>query len=265
MSARRHMIQSTGRVVSNKKVKPGYFLMGIRCPPIAKEARPGQFLTIRCGSGSTTIPLLRRPFGFHRIGPSGFEILYEIIGKGTRFLSGLKPGDKLDLLGPLGNGFTVRKGDKKFIVVAGGIGVAPLASLAESLIRIKKAEVYAIIGARSGKSLLCEDHFNGIGVKTMVATDDGSCGKKCFATDMLDEFLKIKRGFRPTIFACGPGPMLKATAHIAGKRGLECYASLEGSIACGVGACLGCAIRTRSGYKLVCKDGPVFDTKEIIW
>ena len=259
------MIQSAGKVISNKKVKPGYFLMGIRCPSIAKKAKPGQFLTIRCGSDSATTPLLRRPFGFHRISASGFEILCEIVGKGTRFLSGLKPGDKVDILGPLGNGFSVRKGDKNFIIVAGGIGVAPLASLAESLTRIKKAEVYAIIGARSKKSLLCEDHFNNIGIKTMIATDDGSYGKRCFATDILNEFLKIKRGFRPTIFACGPEPMLKAITHIAEKRGLECYASLEENIACGVGACLGCAIRTRSGYKLVCKDGPVFDIKEIIW
>lgn len=257
------MIQTTGKVISNKKVKPGYFLMGIGCPSIAKEAKPGQFLTIRCGNAA--IPLLRRPFGFHRIGSSGFEILYEIIGKGTRFLSGLKPGDKIDILGPLGNGFPVRKGNKNFIIVAGGIGVAPLASLAESLVKIKKAEVYAIIGARSKKTLLCGDHFNNIGVKTMIATDDGSYGKRCLATDILDEFLKIKKGFRPAIFACGPEPMLKATAHIAKKRGLECYASLEENIACGVGACLGCAIRTKSGYKLVCKDGPVFDTKEMIW
>ena len=257
------MTQRTGKVISNKKVKPGYFLMDIRCPSIAKEAKPGQFLTIRCGN--TTIPLLRRPFGFHRIRASGFEILYEVIGKGTRFLSGLKPGDKIDILGPLGNGFPAPKGNKNFIIVAGGIGVAPLASLAESLIRIKKAEVYAIIGARSKKTLLCWDHFNNIGIKTMITTDDGSYGKKCLATDMLNEFLAVKKGFRPAIFACGPEPMLKATAHIAGKRGLECYASLEENIACGVGACLGCAVRTRSGYKLVCKDGPVFETKEIIW
>ena len=115
------MIQSTGKVISNKKVKPGYFLMGIKCPSIAKKAKPGQFLTIRCGSGSTTIPLLRRPFGFHRISAAGFEILYELIGKGTRFLSGLKPGDKVDILGPLGNGFPVRKGDKNFIIIANNI------------------------------------------------------------------------------------------------------------------------------------------------
>ncbi|MDD5310219.1 MAG: dihydroorotate dehydrogenase electron transfer subunit [Candidatus Omnitrophica bacterium] len=261
--ARSHMIQETGKVLSNRKIKPGYYMMAVKCPSIAKKAKPGQFLTIRCGDTDT--PLLRRPFGFHRIKVSGFEILYEIIGKGTHYLAGLKPGDKVDILGPLGNGFTVPKGAKSFVVIAGGIGVAPLASLAESLVKIKKADVYAIIGARNKKILLCEEHFSGIGIETMVATDDGSCGKRCFATDVLNGFLSAKKRLRPVIFACGPKPMLKATAQIAKKRGLECYVSLEENIACGVGACLGCAIKTRSGYKLVCKDGPVFNAKEVIW
>ena len=257
------MIQATGKIISNKKVKPGYYLMAVKCPPVAKKAKPGQFLTIRCGNGTT--PLLRRPFGFPRIGASVFEILYERIGKGTAFLSGLKPGDEIDILGPLGNGFTVPEGKKDFIIIAGGIGVAPLASLAESLVKIKKTEVCAIIGARSGDALLCEDHFKNVGIITMVATDDGTCGKRCFATDVLNEVLEAKKRLHPVIFACGPGPMLKTAAHIADKRGLECYISLEENIACGVGACLGCAIKTRSGYKLVCKDGPVFNAKEIIW
>lgn len=257
------MLQRTGRVISNKEVKPGYFLMHIKCPPIAKTAKPGQFLTIRCGD--KTEPLLRRPFGFHKIRNSGFEILYEVVGKGTGILSSMEPGDEMDILGPLGNGFDIPKNKKDFIVVAGGIGVAPLASLAESLVKIKRSEVYAVIGARSKKALLCERHFNDIGIKTMVATDDGSCGKRCFATDVLNGLLSEKKGFRPVIFACGPEAMLRAAAHIAKRRGLECYASLEENIACGVGACLGCAIKTRSGYKLVCKDGPVFNTKEIIW
>jgi dihydroorotate dehydrogenase electron transfer subunit len=99
----------------------------------------------------------------------------------------------------------------------------------------------------------------------MVATDDGSCGKKCFATDVLEELISVRRPFIPLIYACGPGPMIKAVAHVAKKRGLEAYGSFEEYIACGVGACLGCAIKTKSGYKLVCKDGPVFNLKEMIW
>ena len=118
------MVQDLGRVVSNSEVKRGYFLMDIRSPSIARQAKPGQFLTIRCGDA--TSPLLRRPFGFHTISDSGFQVLYEAVGKGTRLLSELKPGNKVDVLGPLGNGFTVPGKTKDVVIVAGGIGVAPL-------------------------------------------------------------------------------------------------------------------------------------------
>ena len=257
------MIQATGKVISNRKIKPDYYIMSVKCPSVAKKAKPGQFLTIRCGNSA--MPLLRRPFGFHRINTAGFEILYEIKGKGTLFLSGLKPGDEIDILGPLGNGFTMPKGRKDFMIVAGGIGVAPLASLAESLARIKGAKICAVIGARSEKNLLCAGHFRKLGIKTTVATDDGSLGHKGPATDLLKNFLPAARCPMPAVYACGPRPMLKALSGIAEKYGLECYASLEENIACGVGACLGCAVKTKSGYRLVCKDGPVFNIKEIIW
>jgi dihydroorotate dehydrogenase electron transfer subunit len=256
------MQHKKGRIVSNKEVKPGYYLMSVDCPSVARAAKPGQFLTIRCSR--STEPLLRRPFGFHRICGSGFEILYEVVGGGTRALSGMRPDDTVDILGPLGNGFSVPAGKKDFVIIAGGIGVAPLAALAEELSKDRKKNISVIIGARSKSALLCREHFERLGLKTMVATDDGSCGKKCFATDVLDEFLAIKRVFVPILYACGPGPMIKAVGRVSKKRGLQAYASFEENIACGVGACLGCAIRTRNGYKLVCKDGPVFDLKEII-
>lgn len=256
------MQHKKGRIISNKEIKPGYYLMAVHCPSVAKTAKPGQFLTIRCSS--STEPLLRRPFGFHRIGASGFEILYEVVGKGTKALSGMKPSGTVDILGPLGNGFSIPAGKRDFVIIAGGIGVAPLAALAEELSRDKKKNISVIIGSRNKKTLLCREHFEGLGLKTMIATDDGSCGKKCFATDVLDEFLAIKRAFAPTLYACGPEPMIKAVGRVAKKRGLKAYASFEENIACGVGACLGCALRTKNGYKLVCKDGPVFDLKEII-
>lgn len=256
------MQHKKGRIISNKEVKPGYYLMAVHCPSVAKTAKPGQFLTIRC-SGSTE-PLLRRPFGFHRISALGFEILYEVVGKGTKALSRMKPSDTVDILGPLGNGFSIPAGKRDFVIIAGGIGVAPLTALAEELARDKKKNVSVIIGSRSKRTLLCREYFEGLGLKTMIATDDGSCGKKCFATDVLDEFLAIKRAFAPTLYACGPEPMIRAVGRVAKKRGLKAYASFEENIACGVGACLGCALRTKNGYKLVCKDGPVFDLKEII-
>ena len=257
------MVQDLGRVVSNSEVKRGYFLMDIRSPSIARQAKPGQFLTIRCGDA--TSPLLRRPFGFHTISDSGFQVLYEAVGKGTRLLSELKPGNKVDVLGPLGNGFTVPGKTKDVVIVAGGIGVAPLVALAESLARRRHKRIYAIIGAKDKKSLLCEKDFKDLGIETLVATDNGSCGKKCFATQMLEDLFSAKGSFSPVIFACGPEAMLKKVAAIARKRKSEAYASLEENIACGVGACLGCAIETRSGYKLACEDGPVFNLSDVVW
>jgi dihydroorotate dehydrogenase electron transfer subunit len=257
------MKQVLGKVVSNSEVKPEYFLMEIEAPSLAGEAKPGQFLTIRCGNA--TSPLLRRPLGFHRINDPRFQVLYEVVGKGTRLLSEMKAGNKVDILGPMGNGFKIPDKPKDVVIVAGGIGVAPLVALAETLAGKKHKRIYAVIGARDRKSLLCERDFRDMGIETLVATDDGSCGRKCFATQILEDLFSAKRDFSPVIFACGPEAMLQKVAAIARKRKAEAYASLEENIACGVGACLGCAIETRSGYKLVCEDGPVFNLNEVVW
>jgi len=257
------MVQGLGRIVSNTGVKPGYFLMEIKAPQVARYAKPGQFLTVRCGR--TASPLLRRPFGFHRINNTGFQILYEVVGKGTRLLSDMKPGEEIDVLGPLGNGFTIPEKPKDLVIIAGGIGVAPLVALAEKIVRKKHKRIYAVIGAKNRKSLLCEKDFKDLGIETFIATDDGSCGRKCLATQVLEDLFASKKILSPVIFACGPEAMLERVAGIARKRKAESYASLEENIACGVGACLGCAIETKSGYRLVCEDGPVFKLDEVIW
>ncbi len=254
------MLQKTGKVISNKEIKSGYFLMDIKCPAIGKAAEPGQFLTVRCGN--TTEPLLRKPFGFHRISSSGFEILYEVLGKGTRILSSLKPDDGIDILGPLGSGFTVPKSKRDFVIIAGGIGVAPLLALAEELVHRKPL---VLIGAKTKDGILCEREFRRLGCNVKISTGDGSRGFKGAVTDLLEDLLSSIDYRLSTIYACGPKPMLKAVARVAKRRGLEAYASFEEYIACGVGACLGCAIRTKSGYKLICKDGPVFNLREMIW
>ncbi|MFH1778916.1 MAG: dihydroorotate dehydrogenase electron transfer subunit [Candidatus Omnitrophota bacterium] len=257
------MIQGYGKIISNDEIKPRYFLMEITSPSIAKEAKPGQFVTIRCCK--TAVPLLRRPFSFFKINGSRFQILYEVIGDGTRILSNLKSGDEIDILGPLGNGFMIPDKRRDFVLIGGGIGIVPLTALAQKLVTLRHKRIYAIIGARNKKKLLCDGDFKGLGIEPIIATDDGSYGKKALATDLLDELFSKVGAVFPTIFACGPEPMLKRITHIARKRGLDCHASLETNIACGVGACLGCAVRTKFGYKLVCKDGPVFNLNEIIW
>ncbi|KPK42299.1 MAG: hypothetical protein AMJ78_03000 [Omnitrophica WOR_2 bacterium SM23_29] len=237
--------------------------MEVNSPSIAKGAKPGQFVTIRCSE--TTSPLLRRPFSFFKINGSRFQILYEVVGNATRILSNMAPGDKIDILGPLGNGFTISDKHSDFVLIAGGIGIAPLTALAQKLVRTRRKRIYVIIGARNKKKLLCERDFKELGIEPIIATDDGSYGKKALATELLDELFSKGGAIFPTIFTCGPEAMLKRIAHVARKRGLDCYASLETNIACGVGVCLGCAVRTKSSYKLVCKDGPVFNLNEIIW
>ncbi len=261
------MVQGLGMIVSNTDVKPGYFLMEIKAPQVARHARPGQFLTIRCGN--TTSPLLRRPFGFHRINNAGFQILYEVVGKGTRLLSDMKPGQEIDILGPLGNGFTIPDKPKDLVIMAGGIGVAPLVALAEKLVHGSRFAVnrnpLILLGARTKNDILCERDFIKLGCEVRISTDDGSQGFKGVVTDLLEDLLS-SIDYRPsTIYACGPEAMLKEVAAITRKRNVKSYASLEENIACGVGACLGCAIETKSGYRLVCEDGPVFNLNEVVW
>jgi dihydroorotate dehydrogenase electron transfer subunit len=182
-------------------------------------------------------------------------------------LSRRKPGDILDIIGPLGNGFSLKKG--RAIIVAGGVGVAPLVFLAEKLIslRAKSSELRAevLIGAKTKNHILCEKEFKDLGLNVTIATDDGSRGFKGRVTEALDYLLRAKSRELPTIYACGPAPMLKAVSAIAKKHKIPAQLSLEAHMACGIGACLGCVVKTTQGFKRVCKEGPVFGSQELIW
>jgi dihydroorotate dehydrogenase electron transfer subunit len=214
----------------------------------------------------------------HRISAGGVEMLYEVVGTGTKLLSQEKAGGHLDVIGPLGNGFflprTTNDERRTTILVAGGVGVAPLVALAENLAysveRIadrKKRKTHVLIGAKTKSHILCEKDFKKIGCEIKVSTEDGSKGKKGLITDVLTDFLRITHDARRmTIYACGPHPMLKAVARISSLMDVPCQVSLEEKMACGVGVCLGCPAKMKAGgYKMVCKDGPVFDAKEIAW
>ncbi len=251
------------RILSNREIAGGYFKMLLDAPVLARTAAPGQFVQVRCNDGLD--PLLRRPFGVHRREPT--EILYEVVGKGTEILSKRKPGEIVDVLGPLGNGFTLPRKHSTAILVAGGIGVAPLVFLAEELAR-KKIRTVVLIGARTKKSILCDKDFKDTGTEVNIATDDGSRGYKGFVSDLLQKVLRTTNHEpRTTIYACGPQPMLKCIAGICREKKLEGQVSLEERMACGFGACLGCAVKVKgqTGYKLACKDGPVFNAAEIAW
>lgn len=257
------MLQLRAKILYNKKIKDNYFRLVLRAPGVSKESSPGQFLNIKVSDGYE--PLLRRPFSIHRATGISIELLYEVVGEATQVLSGRKPGQYLSVVGPLGNGFTLAAKQKACnILVAGGMGVAPLFFLAEKLLNRPKPQV--LIGATTSSKILCEKEFKNLGCNVKITTDDGSRGFKGKATDLLKEILRTTNNERQTtMYACGPRPMLKEISLIAKKHKIPGQVSMEEHMACGIGVCLGCAVNTKEGFKRVCKEGPVFDGDEIIW
>lgn len=262
------MKQVQVKILKNKEIAKGFYRMRIASSYLAGYSRPGQFVEVRCSQ--ETDPLLRRPFGIHRVIGAGIELLYEVVGRGTDALSQKKPGETLDIIGPLGNGFDLglatRERQRPAILAAGGNGVAPLFFLAEELKR-KNIKIHVLIGGRSKSHILCEKEFKKLGAKVVITTDDGSRGFKGLVTNPLLTALSADDSRPSVIYACGPTGMLKAVSRLAYSSGIPCQVSLEEHMACGVGVCLGCPVKvkTDSRYKMVCKDGPVFDAGEIIW
>jgi dihydroorotate dehydrogenase electron transfer subunit len=255
--------QIKAKIISNHRFNGNYGHLEFESGGIARQAQPGQFVNVRVADSFE--PLLRRPFSIHGVKASKISIIYRILGKGTQFLSERKPGEFLDIIGPLGNGFDYRLAPDKTrrvkpILIAGGMGVAPLVFLAEKL---KLNPPLVLIGARTKKQIICPQEFKSRGCLVKLATDDGSVGFKGKVTDLLSILLEQVKPLR--IFSCGPHLMLKAVARIAAENKIIARLSLEEHMACGVGACLGCEVLTKSGYKSVCKDGPVFHGQEIIW
>ncbi len=254
-------------IVYNKKLTGSHYLMGLEWR-FTEEVAPGQFIMLKVNHGGYD-PLLRRPFGVYNVvdparggGHVGIEILYKVVGRGTSILSGLAPDDTVDILGPLGNGFPTPKAGEKPILVAGGIGIAPIHLLT---LACKGATV--IFGARDKSETPLTADIEKLGVNVKTATEDGSAGVKGLVTDILAGEITENS----VIYACGPTGMLRAVASMARDVGVRAYVSLENSMACGVGACLGCAVK-RSGdvkknkrYQMVCSEGPVFESTEIDW
>jgi dihydroorotate dehydrogenase electron transfer subunit len=192
-------------------------------------------------------------------------VLFKVVGNGTRILSEIEPGEDLDLIGPLGNGFTIDASKELAIIVGGGAGAAPLLCLAKEL-KGKTKGVYALLGANNMNSVLCEEDFKALGIDTTVATDDGTYGLKGLITDVLLDVIGSKLSpLKCCIYACGPRPMVKALGAISAEKDIPCRVSLEEWMACGIGACNGCTVKTKQGNKKVCSDGPVFDAGDIAW
>ena len=270
-------MQFTSMILSNAEVSPGYWRMRMTAPQEFASAAPGQFVMVRVNGAID--PLLRRPFGIFDVGvhlpaQSGavsqpyFEMLYRVVGKGTAMLSALHETDLLDILGPLGTGFDLGTPGEEKLLVGGGVGLAPLYLLARELVGQSPVRLFA--GGRTRDDVLCITEFERLGVECYTATEDGSLGECGLVTEALVRRLDALTG-KASIYACGPHGMLAAVARIAAERGIPCQVSLEGYMACGVGACLGC-VAPGSGhsaetpdFRCVCTEGPVFEAGELKW
>lgn len=263
-------------VAENKALNKEYSLLTFVPPEDTAEPEPGQFFMIgRCGAGkadlseglsemNTCDPLLKRPFSLFRRTAQGLQILYRIRGKGTAMMREMKKGSAIHVLGPLGNTYPLPPKGCTPLIVAGGVGVASVFSLAEKLAGMKnKAEIY--YGARGESDLLMIAALKKVAKRLSLTTDDGSCGERGCITDMLSGSFVDAASANTVIYACGPRPMLAALKGIVKDKGIPAYVSMEETMACGIGTCLGCVVKTVNGHKRVCKEGPVFDINEIVW
>lgn len=239
-------------LISNIEVAENIFRLEISAQELSEIARAGQFVQVKISDEFT----LRRPLGIASAKNGVIKIFYRINGRGTKFLSTKKSGEHLNILGALGNGFNTEI-DGRILLVGGGMGAAPLLSAAEKL----SAADILIGGKNSNEVNFWIKEFQPEVDKIFITTDDGSRGSKGFVTSLLPEVLDYDNF--SAIYTCGPEIMMRGVAKIAAENNLPCYVSLERRMACGLGACLSCSIDTASGRKKVCKDGPVFNAKEI--
>jgi dihydroorotate dehydrogenase electron transfer subunit len=243
-------------VLQNRELAPGFFDLTVSCLQAAQTARAGQFAQLMV-PGKT----LRRPISICEIdrNQGTLRFVFGVRGGGTLQLSRLKAGDQVNLLAPLGNGFNLGDTSRRVLLAGGGIGVPPLLEAAKPF--GKRAVLTA--GFRSRDAVILKEDFEKLGCGVRIATDDGSFGHHGLVTDLVEDIPF------DVVFACGPKPMLRAVAALAHRRGVPCFVSMEERMACGIGACLGCAIQLQGEngpyYGHVCKDGPVFPAETIVW
>lgn len=260
------MNQQSAIVKWNEEIGTNTYRMGLSCSHNGYEgALPGQFVMVR--SQSTLTPLLRRPFSISGLigddqRPDGIELLYRVVGTGTAHMAQLTVGQSLDIIGPLGRGFKLRPAFQTIYLAAGGIGVAPIRFLAHHLVRhgVAPTGIQLFLGGQSREQLLCRDELATLGINVIATTDDGSEGLQCLLTDPLEA--AIIHQIPDMVYACGPHGMLQCVEGIVKRYKIPCQISMETVMACGMGACLGCAVPaadTPDQYRHVCIEGPVFD------
>jgi dihydroorotate dehydrogenase electron transfer subunit len=264
-----------GEISSNEEIQKDCFLMKIKVAPSFENPLPGQFVMIRIAGLND--PFLSRPISIYSFSRGknfcSLELLYRVVGKGTQILAGLIEGSQIEINGPLGNGFKTDSIRENVVFISGGIGIAPLSMLIENLShRTERFSSSMIIypGFQNAGMVVGLDKMQKHCRAVNVCTDDGTLGKKGFVTQIFQKDLKQYTPDNTSIFACGPREMLKALAKLLNGSQFDCQVSLEERMACGTGACMGCAVAVKDkagalAYKRVCADGPVFNLADIIW
>ena len=260
-------------ILGNTRLSDDYNILALRAPGIAERALPGQFVMIKPAAGFD--PLLRRPFSVFQVlrddggGRIGITVLNKRVGVGTGLLFESRAGDRVDCLGPLGRPFVPVDPPAEAWLVAGGVGIAPFATLADAL-RARGTPTTLFYGARRAGDLYCADEFERLGVRLVCSTEDGSRGERGFVSVPLEQAL-VARADTGTlqIYACGPTPMMRAVAGLAARFNRPCAVSLEQVMGCGMGGCYSCVVRVREGdaphFVRSCLAGPVFDARSVVW
>jgi dihydroorotate dehydrogenase electron transfer subunit len=261
--------QSIATVVANEPIADNVFVLRLEEPELARDVRPGQFAHVRCvppGMNSSD-PFLRRPLSVLRTGanprnelPSDqYEIVYDVVGRGTALLARLGAGEFVDVLGPLGRAFTIERPTARLLLVGGGVGIVPLVALAEEALN-RSVSVALLAGFRSDRKLFPARYVPSE-VEYVVATNDGTAGHAGFVTELLPSYAS----WADQVCACGPVPMLRSLAASRIADHLPVQIAMEEHMGCAMGVCLGCVVPTRKGYQRVCRDGPVFDLVDMGW
>ncbi len=258
--------QMLAELVKKEKIIEGVYKFGVKAESIVNSARPGNFIEIRVTD--QTEPFLRRPISIHNLDKENgiLEFIFQIKGKGTEILSRKQVGDKIDIIGPLGYGTFKLENYRKIAIIGGGIGIFPLYELLKQA-KESNVETGAYLSFRNKDLVMLEDEFGKLTNNLNISTDDGSYKNKGFAIEFLKQDME-KENYE-CIYACGPTPMLRAVKNYAVENNINCQVSLEEKMACGLGVCLGCAVKTSASskdapeYFHVCKAGPVFNARDV--
>lgn len=257
-------VKEIAKLVKKEILKSDILKFSVEAPEILKDAKQGQFLEIRVQNG--TAPFLRRPISIHNMDKEKgiLEFIFQVKGEGTKMLARKQEGETIDIIGPLGNGTFNCKNHQNIGIIGGGIGVFPLYELAKNA-KGEGKNVNIYLGFRNKDLVVLEKEFKEVSTNLTLTTDDGSYSQKGYAINFLKE--DIESGKIDSIYACGPLPMLRAVRTLAIEKNIPCQISLEEKMGCGLGACLGCAVKTADSiadapkYWHVCKAGPVFEAK----